>query len=352
MIVKEEDLSKFLAQGIGGDEPVLCAVDTEADSLHRYSESLCLVQFSDGERHVLIDPLAIDDLSSLKNYLERARCWMHGADYDMHMLRQNLGVIPPVVYDTQIGARLLGVRKFGYGDLVAHYMGVDLEKTSQKADWSKRPLTPVMEEYALNDVVYLLPMAEKIVSQLKEKGRYEWFVESCEAARQKSIERKVEKSDPWRIKGCGKLEPKALNILKHLWYWRDTEAAEWDRPSFMVTGNKQLIEWVSQLMNEEELVVPKHFRSNRVKKLHQSIANANEVSSKNYPQRIRGERRRKSEEFDQRFDRLILKRNKLAEELDIDGSLIGARAGLEALAAQEDGAEAMFLSWQRKLLGI
>ena len=95
MISNTEDLSTFLNQCVDGKEEKVCAVDTEADSLHRYSESLCLVQFSDGKEHVLIDPLAINDLSSLKSYLENATCWMHGADYDMHMLKQNLEVIPP-----------------------------------------------------------------------------------------------------------------------------------------------------------------------------------------------------------------------------------------------------------------
>jgi len=236
-----------------GKPAVVCAVDTEADSLHRYSESLCLVQFSDGNDHVLIDPLAIDDLSPLREYLEDPVCWMHGADYDMHMLKTNLGMIPPTVFDTQIGARLLGVRQFGYGNLVDHYMGVAIEKTSQKADWAKRPLTPVMEKYALNDVIYLLTMAEMIVSQLKEKDRYTWFTESCEAARAKSIERvPVVKEDRWRIKGSGTLEPEGLNYLKALWMWRDAEAANWDRPPFMVCGNKQLIEWVQNLLDGKQ----------------------------------------------------------------------------------------------------
>lgn len=352
MIATELELREFLNQCHAEGGEVVCAVDTEADSLHRYSESLCLVQFSDGKRHVLIDPLAIDDLSSLTSYLKTASCWMHGADYDMHMLRQNLDVIPPNVFDTQIGARLLGVRKFGYGDLVSHYMDVHLEKGSQKADWAKRPLTPIMADYALNDVVYLLPMAEKIVTELKEKGRYEWFVESCEAARKKSMERVVEKADRWRIKGSGKLEPSGLNMLKALWQWRDGEAEEWDRPSFMVCGNKQLLEWVSVILGGEKPLLPKYYRSSRIKKFHQAVEQALAVSVSEMPERIRGERRRKDAAFDARLDVLISKRNKVAEELGIDGALIGARAALESLAAREVGAEDLFLSWQRQLLEI
>ena len=352
MIITKTELRQFL-DGLKQQSPsVVCAVDTEADSLHRYSESLCLVQFSDGEEHVLIDPLAIDDLSDLKAYLEGSTCWMHGADYDMHMLKQNLGMIPPTVFDTQIGARLLGVRKFGYGNLVEHYMGVELEKTSQKADWAKRPLTPIMEEYALNDVVYLLPMAEIIVSQLKATGRYEWFTQSCEAAREKALERAPEKTDRWRIKGSGRLDPQGLNFLRSLWGWRDDEAASWDRPPFMVAGNKQLLDWVADLQEGRKPRMPKHYRSNRVKFFDKAVVEAKAVAEVDLPQKIRGKRRRKDPDFDSRLDSLIAHRDKVAAELDIDSSLIAARASLEAIAGQHDGAEDQLLPWQRNLLGI
>lgn len=353
MIDTDASLAELINQFSPTDEGLYqCALDTEADSLHRYSESLCLIQFSDGRRHVLIDPLAITDLSPLVQLLGKSICWMHGADYDMHMLKQHLGVIPPTVFDTQIGARLLGVRKFGYGDLVLHYMGVTLEKTSQKADWAKRPLTPVMEKYALNDVVYLLPMAETIVQQLKSAGRYEWFVESCEAAREKSMERKPSKEDPWRIKGSGKLQPVGLTYLRALWHWRDAEAADWDRPSFMVTGNRQLIEWAAGFAEGKSPRLPRHFRSSRIRNFNKAIEEARAVPEEEMPQKIRGKRRRKDPAFESRLDALIATRNKVAEELDIDGSLIAARAALEAIAGKHEGAEDQLLNWQRKLLGI
>jgi len=351
MIDTANELEEFFSAR--GGSTVLCAVDTEADSLHRYQESLCLVQFSDGDDHVLIDPLAIDDLTPLKDYLEDSICWMHGADYDMHMLKTNLGMIPPTVFDTQIGARLLGVRQFGYGNLVEHYMGVSLEKTSQKADWAKRPLTEVMEKYALNDVIYLLPMAEMIVTQLKEKGRYEWFVESCEAARAKSVERvPVVKEDRWRIKGSGVLDPKGLNYLKALWMWRDAEAANWDRPPFMVCGNKQIIEWVQSLLSGGQPRMPRHFRPRRLRAFDQAVKTAESTSSEDWPQRVRGKRRRKDKDFEAKLNHLIAQRNKVAEELDIEGSLVAARTPLEAIASGVEGAENQLMSWQRELLGM
>src|SRR5690606_33085546 len=188
-------------------------------------ESLCLIQFAVRGECVLIDPLAIEDLSVLGSYLAEATVWMHGADYDMTMFKRQFGNLPAVVYDTQIGARLLGARRFGLGDLVSQYFGVELSKSSQKADWGKRPLSPKMIEYALNDVHYLLEMGDMIVAGLREKGRYEWFIESCEAARRKVIERDESREEPWRIQGAGRLDRKGLHFLKSLWEWRDAEAS-------------------------------------------------------------------------------------------------------------------------------
>jgi len=329
-----------------------CAIDTEADSLHRYRESLCLIQFAWDEHAVLIDPLACEDLGPLAEFLSRATVWMHGADYDMTMLRREFGVLPPRVFDTQIGARLLGVRKFGLANLVEHYFEVQLSKSSQKADWGRRPLPPKMVEYALNDVRYLLPMAERIESGLREKGRYDWFLESCEAAREKVLDRDESKEEPWRVQGAGRLDRKGLNFLRTLWNWRDREAERWDRPSFMVATNRQLVDWSQQLARGRKIEIPRHFRNERRRRFERCIERAGEVASDDYPTKARGLRRRRDGDFDERVNELMRHRNRRAGELDIEPSLIASRSVIEGLAAGEEEASQQLLGWQRDCLGI
>jgi ribonuclease D len=168
---------------------------------------------------------------------------MHGADYDMTMFKRQFGKLPAVVYDTQIGARLLGVRRFGLGDLVSQYFGVELSKSSQKADWGKRPLSPKMIEYALNDVHYLLEMGDIIVAKLKELGRYDWFEESCVAARQKVLDRDDSKEEMWRIQGSGKLDRRGLACLRALWHWRDARPKLGPAVVHGRATNRQFLEW-------------------------------------------------------------------------------------------------------------
>jgi len=335
----------------GADQPV-CAIDTEADSLHRYRESLCLIQFADRTKCILIDPLAIEDLSSLGTYLTSATVWMHGADYDMTMFKRQFGELPARVYDTQIGARLLGVRRFGLGDLVNLYFGVELSKSSQKADWGKRPLSPKMIEYALNDVHYLLDMGDMIVAQLKEKGRYGWFEESCLAARQKVLDRDETKEENWRVQGSGKLEPYGLAFLRALWRWRDGEAMSWDRPSFMVAPNRQLLEWSIDLAANKKLSLPNHFRPDRLKRLRAAVDAVHEIPESGWPERPTGKRRKRDRDFERMVDSLIKIRENEAAKLDIEGSLIAPRAVLESIAEGDVDASGFLLKWQRECLGM
>jgi len=344
-------VSHLLASRQGTEAPV-CAIDTEADSLHRYRESLCLIQFAVRRESVLIDPLAIGDLSALGSYLAEATVWMHGADYDMTMFRRQFGALPPVVYDTQIGARLLGARRFGLGDLVHQYFGVELSKSSQKADWGKRPLSPKMIEYALNDVHYLLEMGDLIVAGLKELGRYEWFEESCAAARQRVLDRDDSKEENWRIQGSGKLDRFGLVCLRALWYWRDTEAKAWDRPSFMVTTNRQLLEWSHDLATGNNVSLPHHFRPDRVKRFRTAVTAVETLAETDWPQRLAAKRQKRDRDFERKVDALIKSREHAATKLDIEGSLIAPRSVLESLVAGDAMPADVLLGWQRQCLGL
>ena len=352
MINTTERLILHLEQSRQGATSPLSANDTEADSLHRYRESLCLIQFAVRGQSVLIDPLAIDDLSPLGDYLAEATVWMHGADYDMTMFKRQFGDLPRVVYDTQIGARLLGARRFGLGDLVNQYFGVELSKSSQKADWGKRPLSPKMIEYALNDVDYLLEMGDLIVARLRDLDRYDWFEESCAAARQRVLDRDDSKEETWRVQGSGKLDRHGLAYLRALWNWRDAEAKAWDRPSFMVLPNRQLLEWSIELAAGRRIGMPHHFRQDRVKRFFNTVREVAELPESEWPERLGGKRRKRDRDFEAKVDALLKQRDRVAAELDIESSLIAPRAVLESLAAGEARPAEVLLGWQRRCLDL
>jgi len=125
------------------------ALDTEADSLHHYRESVCLIQVTHDSRHFLIDPLDTFPLDELWPPTSRHTWILHGADFDLRMLRRAGAPEPQAVFDTMLAAQLLGLKAFGYGALVEQFCGITLDKGSQKADWSRRPLSQTMIDYAV-----------------------------------------------------------------------------------------------------------------------------------------------------------------------------------------------------------
>lgn len=345
--IEPEQLVQSLPAGSG-----LVGFDLEADSLYRYAERICLIQVCYGDEVGLIDPLADASLEPLVSWLRGASIWMHGADYDMALMLKAWGFVPPVLFDTQIAAQLLGHERFGYASLVEQYFEVELSKSSQKADWGKRPLSEKMLKYAINDVRYLLPLAAAVERSLKELGRYDWFVESCVASRTKALRRDSSNKESWRISGSGKLKPRGLAFLRALWGWRDREAASWNRPSFMVSSNKQLIEWSEALSANKELFLPPKLRADRKQRLYAAVAEAAQLSEDECPQRPLRERRRKDPSFEARLKTVLEHRNAVAAGLKIDPSIIASRPVLEQIVGDRAEPSDILLKWQQALLSL
>jgi len=212
MIQTDSELSRLLPTLATVDR---VAVDTEADSLHCYFEKLCLIQISVPGHDYLVDPLTNVDLAPLADVLRQKEIVLQGADFDLRLLRRSLGFVATRIFDTVIAARLIGIRTFSLAALVEKFCGVTLAKGSQKANWARRPLPPHMAEYAMNDTRYLLPLAEKLEADLRERGRWEWFQQSCaRALEQASVQRSRDDEEAWRISGAGKLAGRAAAVLR------------------------------------------------------------------------------------------------------------------------------------------
>lgn len=324
--------------------------DLEADGLHRYQERICLVQMCQKDQVYLIDPLGEASLQPMVEWLKDREIWMHGADYDMALMLMGWGMVPSRILDTQIAAQLLGFERFGYASLVEDVFGVGLSKSSQKADWGQRPLPEKMLEYAENDVRYLLPLADNLRQKLRDLGREKWLLESCEAAMTRVIERSKEGRENWRIAGSGKLTPQELHFLRAVWQWRDGEAKDWNRPPFMVTSNKQLLDWASDLAAGRRLSIPLKMKPQRADRLRVAVSEAQEIPADQWPQRPVRERHKKDPSFDARLKLIMDKRNEKAQDLEINPSVIAPRAVLEAMVGGRGTPEEMLLNWQRDVL--
>lgn len=350
MINTESGLQEFLPLIKQAD---WLALDTEADSRHAYPEKICLIQFSVPAGEFLVDPLAGFDLSPIWKALRKRELILHGADYDLRLLRRHYGFIPHQVFDTMLAGRLIGCTAFGLQDLARQFLGVELEKGSQTANWARRPLTPRMEDYARSDTAHLHELATLLAARLEELGRTAWHRESCERLiAEASVPEQVDENMVWRIKGSSRLTPRELVVLRNLWHWREAEAINAARPPYFILKHEDLIQLAEQAGNPEGRgwKVPQYLTSRRRHGVNRAIHEALEIIPEDWPRRLERTGRRSTDAELKRFDELKAFRDHKATELEIDPTLIASKAALTALARDPERGGAELMSWQRTLL--
>ena len=329
------------------------AVDTEADSLHAYPEKVCLIQIGTATGDWLVDPLADFDLDPLLDALSGRELIMHGADYDLRLLRKHHAFVPSAIFDTMLAARLLGHLQFGLSYLVEKFLGVQLEKGPQKANWAVRPLTARMECYARNDTHYLKPLVDALEHELTELGRLAWHQESCARLIIDSTQAPPPDRDlVWRLKGSHLLSRPGLAILRDLWEWREGEAVAANKPPFFVISHDTLVSLAAAAVARQPLepIIPRHLSERRRSGLLRAITRGLETPVEDWPKILRSTSRRPTEGERRRFLELQRERDACAAKLGIDPTLIASRATLSNLAHSWDDHQSELMDWQYDLL--
>ncbi len=340
------------------------AVDLEADSLHCYQEKVCLLQFSTPARTLLVDPLAVSDLSALAPVMADGaiRKIFHAADYDLRCLRRDFGWQVTGLFDTMVSCQFLGEEKIGLADVLGKYYGVVLDKKFQRADWSQRPLSEGMIFYAAEDTRHLHRLSALLEEKLAGKGRLSWVAEEFGLLEQVRF---ADHQGPLflRAKGAGTLDRRQLATLEGFLQWRDGEARRRDCPPFKVLGNASLQALARTAPRSLQGLVGIEGVSPRLvdrygKALLQVIEEALAIPDRELPLYPRGERRGKRDPEDEKRLALLKGwRQEQAAALEIDPGVLINNALLEQLSSdppKNTGALAAvpgLKNWQREVLG-
>ncbi len=172
------------------------AVDAERASGFRYSQRAYLIQlFRRGSGTALLDPPAIGDFSELAEAMAGEEWVLHAASQDLACLRE-VGLDPDRIFDTELGARLLGFERVGLGPVVEQLLGLHLAKEHSAADWSTRPLPTSWLVYAALDVELLIDVRDREAELLAESGKTAIAEQEFEAVRLR--ETRPAPAEPWR----------------------------------------------------------------------------------------------------------------------------------------------------------
>jgi ribonuclease D len=345
-------------------EPLI-AVDTEAASFHRYIDRIYLIQLSTRTETAIIDPLTVSDASELGAVLSNpgVEVIFHDADYDLRILDRDFAIRPTRLFDTRIAAQLLGEPAIGLAALLEKYLQVKLDKKHQRADWSRRPLTDDMLDYAAMDTKHLPALRDELRRQLEAAGRLEWAEEEFAALENLRWTPPQTNGDSYlRIKGARLLTRRGLALLRELAHWRDEVAAELDRASFRVMPNEALLLLAGTPPASKDILkglpgVSPRLVDQRGDALMDAMARGLAVPEKELPRFPRGERRPQDSAFDARVEKLKVTRNKAATELKLDPGVLCPKGTLEAVARANPKTMAEMKAvpdirqWQAKVLG-
>jgi ribonuclease D len=329
-------VEQFTATIAGATE---IALDTEGASFHRFVDRIYLLQLSTRDRHAVIDPIPIGTPSALGKLLEdpAVEVVFHDADYDLRLLEQDYGWKIKHIFDTRIAAQLLGYTAFGLAALLERFFGVKLDKKHQRADWSMRPLTPDMLDYAAQDTRYLLELKDRMSAELVRMGRMGWAREEFALLEGTRWADEEPGSAYLKLKGARDLSRRELAVLRELVPWRDGVAKQMDRATFRVLGNEQLLDIArTQPQSREELGkikgMPRGILEQRGGELLDGVRRALAVPESELPKFPKGRRWDRDPDFDARVSALKTARDAAAKRLELDPGVLCSRDRMEAVA--------------------
>ena len=195
-----------------------------------------------------------------------------------------------------------------------------------------------MIEYAINDTLYLIDLAERLSEELHAKGRWEWFEESCQKAVLAAAEdREKDPERIWKIPGSAALRGSALAVLRALWHWRDAEAQKADRPSFQMLRNEELIE-LAKSAGEGSVRMPPGVQGTRRKRLAFRPAGGTAAARIGMARTGSVGSQPATSEQEQRLEQLKNRRDRVAEGLQLDPGVVAPRQALERISREPETA--------------
>ncbi|MEO6567580.1 MAG: HRDC domain-containing protein [Opitutaceae bacterium] len=335
-------------------------LDTEADNMYRYKTRVCLLQFMVGGEIYLVDLLAPGiNVDPLWDRLAQKHLVMHGSDFDLRLLHDLCEFRPKSIFDTMLAAQLLGRQRIGLAGLLEEHFGVAVDKSGQKANWSQRPITPKLLNYAALDVWHLPALRDILTRELVKRGRMEWLDQQCRAQIEAgSTGFAAATENDWRIGRSERLRGHGLSVLHAVWHWREAQAQRLDTPPFKVCGNALLLQIAeaAEAGDSEQSILERVHLGKRHDRLFPSLAAALRAGLSRDPKSLPRRPGRDSSHISltqseiELQDRIKADRDQIAAKLGIEATLIANRSALAQIAREPNRLEEVLLPWQADLL--
>ncbi len=267
LIKNNEELDQFIAK-IKNKKKFY--FDTEFERRSTYKAIISIVVIFDGKNIGVIDCLEKKiNFRKIFKFLNKKKNTLI-----IHSSRQDLEIFLSIVkkmlfniFDTQIAALFNGYKETpSYKKLVQDFCRINIDKSLQKENWLKRPISDERINYLINDVYYLKIIFNKLNNKLIKKNKLKSF--------NKLIKREIYKisHEDYPVIFKKKLGNNILNNKKFIKIigLRNKIAQKINLPKNWVFSNKDIIR---NLKNEKTSIISKNLNKNDNKKLLKLITN-------------------------------------------------------------------------------
>lgn len=150
------------------------------------------------------------------------------------------------VFDTQVGMSFLGHGlQVSYQNALKTMLNVDIDKGQTRSDWLARPLSDEQLNYAANDVLYLMQLADKVKTDLKQHYLLDFAHEDC-----RNLTQEIGEETPLELLyqdvGNYRHSRRQLMQLQQLAVWREQMVKALNQPRSFILRNSTMLDLVEK----------------------------------------------------------------------------------------------------------
>jgi len=360
MYITSSDQLKDFCKSL--DSSDVLAVDTEFVRERTYFHRVGLIQVAGRNGCAAIDPILLDDLTPLLEIFKDPNKTkiFHAARQDLEILVRLCGQVIPPVFDTQIGASLVGWgSQISFAKLIQKALGKRIHKSETYTDWCRRPLSQNQIHYAIDDVRYLMPAYERLLEKLKQLKRFDWM--KGEVAIWEDPDT-FALPDPqlryMKIKNLRSLKPQNIAVLRELAAWRERVAVNRDCLAKSIVRDETLLEIARKMpIDIKDLYSIRGFHQKEIgksgKAIIESIKKGNAVPEDDLPILPESDGHSTTRGIEELLSAFVQIRS---EELKIEPSVLADRKRIHSFATyfeQRMNMDEHFLlkGWRKECIG-
>ena len=332
-------------------------LDTEFIKVDTFWPKLGVFQINVNDQVFLLDGTTLNLSGFWQKIFAAQQNVFHACGEDIDLIYHYADKNPLAnVFDTQVALSFLGHGlQVSYQNALKLMLNIDIAKDQTRSDWLARPLSREQMEYAANDVLYIMQLADKLKHELEAKQLYHCVLEDCQHLTLE-IATETPKEKLYTDVGNYRHSRRQLMQLQQLSVWREEMIKALNQPRSFILKNSTLNDLVEKNpKNIFQLSSIKDIRPNVVREHGKTILDLLKFMPENdeWPLRLARPIKHSSQGVTQAVDELI---TRVSQEVAVPKEVLMRKKWLNSLYqhvvfhGDEQDLPAYLLGWRYEML--